>query len=157
MESCLIAHSAVQIPRAGGASQRSGVDQYLWGRLFLSEASVVHLRLAIGRISSKSPIRHDLDKWLDGIVANFSDTIHPVDAQVASRAGAIMRHPIRRLHDALLVATAQVHGHDLLTLRGEDFEPWAKVTLVTCSEKSPTPAEIPAPIAPVRFKPRVIS
>jgi predicted nucleic acid-binding protein len=107
------------------------------GALFLSEASVVHLRLAIGRIPSKYPNRGDLDKWLDCVVANFSDRIHPVDAQVASRAGALMRNPFRRLHDALLVATAQVHGHDLLTLRGEDFEPWAKVTLVTWAAENP--------------------
>jgi len=65
-------------------------------------------------------------------VANFSDRIHPVDAQVVARTGVLMRISFRRFHDALLVATAQVHGHGLLTLRAKHFERWARVTLVTC-------------------------
>jgi predicted nucleic acid-binding protein len=131
VESCLVDTVLFKsLGPAGPASARELINTY-GGALFLSEASVVHLRLAIGRIPSKWPHRHDLDKWLDCIVANFSDRIHSVDAQVASSAGAIMRNPFRRFHDALLVATARVHGHDLLTLRGEDFERWAKVTLVT--------------------------
>ena len=32
-----------------------------------------------------------LDKWLDGLVATFSDLIHPVDVKVATRAGELMR------------------------------------------------------------------
>src|SRR5271157_2949163 len=63
-----------------------------------------------------------LDKWLDGLVATFSNVIHPVDVKVAMRAGELMRSwrgglPIHRFHDVLLVATAQVHGHFLLTKR----------------------------------------
>ena len=157
MESCLV--DTVLFKSLGPAgpensSARELINAY-GGSLFLSEASILHLRVAIGRIFPDRPHRGDLDKWLDGIVANFSDRILPVDAQVASRAGALMRISSRRFHDALQVATAQVHGHGLLTLRGKHFEPWAKVTVVPFWEDSPPPAEIPAPIAPVRPKPYV--
>ena len=43
-----------------------------------------------------------------------------------------------RFHDALLVATAQVHGHGLLMLRRKHFDPWARQALVTCSESPAT-------------------
>ena len=156
MESCLVDTVLFKSLGPAGAEESSArelINTY-GGPLFLSEASVVHLRVAIGRIFPKWPHRGDLDKWLDCIVADFSDRIHPVDAQVASRAGLLTLNRSRRFHDALLVATAQVHGHGLLTLRGKHFEPWAKVTLVTWSE-SPPPAEIPAPVAPVRPKPYI--
>ena len=134
MESCLV--DTVLFKSLGPAgpeksNARELINTY-GGPLFLSEASVLHLRVAIGKIFPKWPHRGDLDKWLDGIVANFSDRIHPVDAQVVARTGVLMRISFRRFHDALLVATAQVHGHGLLTLRAKHFERWARVTLVTC-------------------------
>jgi predicted nucleic acid-binding protein len=53
--------------------------------------------------------------------------IHHVDVKVAMRAGELMRSwrgglPIHRFHDVLLVATAQVHGHCLLTKRDAVFD-----------------------------------
>jgi predicted nucleic acid-binding protein len=64
-----------------------------------------------------------LRSWLDEIIARFADRIRPVDAEIAMRAGALLRCrttglPINHFHDALLVATAQRHGHGLLTGRG---------------------------------------
>ena len=154
MKSCLVDTELFKSLGPAGPEKFSGrklINAYE-GSPFLSEASIIHLRVAIGKIPSESPQRGDLDDWLDGIVANFRDRIHPVDAQVASRAGVQMRIHNCRFHDALLVATAQVHGHGLLTLRRKHFQPWAKVTTVAFPEKSPPPAKIPAPIASVRPK-----
>ena len=79
-----------------------------------------------------------LTKWLDALVTNFRDRIHPLDGKVYTRASDIMRHwqriPIRvRYHDVLLAATAQVYGHGLLTDRVPvfDFGPWASVKVAS--------------------------
>ena len=61
-----------------------------------------------------------LTKWLDALVTNFSDRIHPAGGEVYARASEIMRHWQRtdvrvRYHDVLLAATAQIYGHGLLT------------------------------------------
>ena len=66
-----------------------------------------------------------------GLVMTFSDVIHPV-VKVAMREGELMRPwrgdlPLHRSHDVLLVATAQVHGHCLLTKRDAVFGAWTGV------------------------------
>lgn len=45
-----------------------------------------------------------------------------MDSEIALRAGSLLQnvkncYPRHRLHDAILVATAQLHGHGLLTRR----------------------------------------
>ena len=103
--------------------------------VFLSAASIVELEAAIARTPASQAIRAEaLTKWLDGLVTNFSDRIHPVDVKVAARAGDLMRHlrvgpghPRHRFHDALLVATAQVYGHGILTKREVVFRSWTNV------------------------------
>jgi predicted nucleic acid-binding protein len=71
--------------------------------------------------------------WLDQIITRFADRIHPVDAAIATRAGTLLpsltslsRH---RFHDALLVATAQMHGHGLITRRDTTFGPWTQTPI----------------------------
>ena len=97
-----------------------------------------------------------------GPVTTFSDVIHPVDVKVAVRAGELMRSwrggfPLHRFHDVLLVATAQVHGHCLLTTRDAVFGAWTGVKLGPLSEAPstdvvlhPLKADILAPIARAR-------
>ncbi len=100
--------------------------------IFLSAASIVELKAAIEKIPPSQAIRAEaLSKWLEGLVTNFSDRIHPVDVKVATRAGEIMRSwragllP-HRFHDMLLVATAQVYGH-VVTKRDRVFGSWLNV------------------------------
>ncbi len=72
-----------------------------------------------------------------------------------SRRGGL---PIHRFHDVLLVATAQVHGHCLLTKRDAVFGAWTGgQTGVPLSEAPstdvvlhPLKADIPAPITRAR-------
>jgi hypothetical protein len=54
--------------------------------------------------------------------------------ELFSRAGALMPYlrasPDRfRLHDAILVATAQVYGHGLLTRREDTFGSWTQTPI----------------------------
>jgi hypothetical protein len=82
-----------------------------------------------------------LHQWLDGLVLTFSDRIHPIDVNVAIRAGRLLpyrqqsddaRH---RFHDAVLVATAQIHGHSLLTNRVTIFGAWTHVKVASLSNE----------------------
>ena len=69
-----------------------------------------------------------LRAWIESLTSAYADRIHPVDVEVAVRAGALLsalqggvaRH---RFHDAVLLATAQIHGHGLLTRRDAVFGP----------------------------------
>jgi predicted nucleic acid-binding protein len=103
--------------------------------IFLSVASVVELNAAIARMfESQKQRREAMRAWLDGLVSAYVDRIHPVDVQIALRAGALMpnlrdKPPRHRFHDATLVATAQIHGHGLLTRRDTTFGPWTEVPI----------------------------
>ena len=77
-----------------------------------------------------------LTKWLDGLVTNFSDRIHPIDEEVYARASEITRNwqptGVRvRHHDTMLVAMAQIYGHGLLTKRLPVFGSWANVKVAS--------------------------
>ena len=104
--------------------------------LFLSAASLSEISVGIGKMPASQSQRADaLREWLEGITSRFADRIHPVDPAIAMRAGAILPrlengHPRHRLHDAVFVATAQVHGHGLLTRRDGVFGPWTQTPLM---------------------------
>lgn len=103
--------------------------------IFLSAASLVELQAAIARIPSSQTKRAEvLGRWLEGLVSDFADRIHEIDSNIALRAGTLLPYcqagpPRHRFHDALLVATAQIHGHGLLTKREGVFGAWTKVEI----------------------------
>ena len=77
-----------------------------------------------------------LTKWLDGLVTNFSDRIHPIDDEVYTRTSEIIRNWQRtgvrvRHHDVVLVAMARVYAHGLLTKRLPVFGSWANVKVAS--------------------------
>ena len=100
---------------------------------FLSAASIRRIQVAITKIPTSQVERANaLTKWLDGLVTNFSDRIHPAGDEVFGRATEITRNWQRtcagvRHHDVLLAATAQLYGHGLLTKRLPVFGAWANV------------------------------
>ena len=103
--------------------------------LFLSAASLVEINAGIARLSWKASARGAaLKTWFDRFAMQYGDRIHPIDPEIAKRAGALLPSmqnglPRHRFHDALLVATAQIHGHGLLTRRDAIFGPWTKVPI----------------------------
>ena len=105
--------------------------------IFLSAASLVEIQAAIARLARGQAQRADaLRHWLDAMVAGFGDRIHPIDAEIASRVGTLLPHcqaghVRRRFHDAALVATAQVHGHGLLTKRDAVFGAWTSIEVAS--------------------------
>jgi predicted nucleic acid-binding protein len=94
-----------------------------------------HVAQGIDKLpTSQSQGAKALRNWLDRIIDGFGDRIHPVDAAIAMRAGSLLPCrtaglPIYHFHDVLLVATAQRHGHGLITRREETFGPWTQTPI----------------------------
>ena len=105
--------------------------------LFISVASLTEVALGICKWRvSQSQRASAQRKWLDEIIAHFADRIHTVDAAIAARASKVLPSlttclPRHRFHDALLIATAQMHGHGLITSRDGAFGPWTKIPIAT--------------------------
>jgi toxin FitB len=105
--------------------------------LYISAASLTEIALGINKLPRSQSQRADAEhSWLNEIITRFADRIHPVDAAIATRAGESLPHLTighqrHRFHDALLVATAQIHGHGLITRRDGIFGPWTKVQIAT--------------------------
>ncbi len=103
--------------------------------LYISPASLTEVALGISKLPVSQSQRASAQRnWLNEIITRFADRIHPVDAAIATRVGELLPyltsgHPRHRFHDALLVATAQIHGHGLTTRRDAIFGPWAKVPI----------------------------
>jgi predicted nucleic acid-binding protein len=75
------------------------------------------------------PIRREVELWLENdLLIGFADRILPVDAKVADECGRLIvaakktRHPNPSLDDALIAATARVHGLQLATLNRSHFD-----------------------------------
>lgn len=105
--------------------------------LFLSAASLTEIAAAISKMPASQPQKSAaMRKWFDQMSTQFADRIHAVDAEIATRAGALLPSirnglPRHRFHDAILLATAQVNGHSLLTRRDGVLGSWASVPIVT--------------------------
>jgi predicted nucleic acid-binding protein len=104
--------------------------------LFISTASLTEVARGINKLSGfQSERAHAQRKRLDEITTRFADRIHPVDVAIAVRAGRVLPsltngQPRHRFHDALLVATAQLQGHGLITRRDGIFGPWTQTPIV---------------------------
>jgi len=73
--------------------------------------------------------RDVVQRWLEHyVLVNFRDRILPVDVAVADECGRLMFRAKRQKHtaslaDALIAATAIVHGLSVATLNVKHFKP----------------------------------
>jgi hypothetical protein len=59
--------------------------------LFISAVSLTHIAQAISKLpGSQSQRAHAQRNWFDEIITGFVDRIHPVDAKIATQAGALL-------------------------------------------------------------------
>jgi len=88
--------------------------------MFVSVLVLGEIRRGVERIRLRDPKQaRALEKWLEGIPAEFSDRVLHVDERVADRWGRLgLRQPVPII-DAFLAATALVHDLTLVT-RDED-------------------------------------
>lgn len=93
--------------------------------LFLSAISVMELELGVLRIERRDAIQGGLLRaWLDHrVLPEFAARTLPVDTAIAQRCARLHVPGRRSERDALIAATALVHGMTLVTRNVTDFEP----------------------------------
>lgn len=98
---------------------------------FLSSISVLELELGILLMERKDATQGAvLRSWLDNqVLPRFEGRILPVDTTVAQRCAHLHVPDPRSERDALIAATAIVHGMTVVTRNVVDFEPTGVWTL----------------------------
>jgi toxin FitB len=116
-----------QSARAGAARANAGVKAWLGSvpasSLYLSAITVLELEIGCLRLERRDPAQgKTLRTWIDKLVLPaFAGRILPIDAPVALRCAAlhVPNPPAER--DALIAATALVHGMTVVTRDTADF------------------------------------
>lgn len=93
--------------------------------LFVSAITVMELELGVLSIERKDTVQGAmLRTWLEQqVLPEFSGRTLPVDAAVAQRCARLHVPDKRSERDALIAATALVHGMTLVTRNVADFQP----------------------------------
>lgn len=91
--------------------------------LHVSAVTVLELEIGVRRKERADPDQGALlRRWLDGsVLPTFSGRILPIDTVVAIRAGSLHVPDPRPDRDALIAATAAVHGLTVVTRNLRDF------------------------------------
>lgn len=105
--------------------------------LYLSAITILEAEIGIGRIARRDPAQGDrLQVWLDEeLLDSFAGRVLPVDIFVARRAARLHVPDPRPERDALIAATAVIHGLTVVTRNVKDFvaldvpiiNPWGMV------------------------------
>jgi len=94
------------------------------GSLFLSAITIMELETGVLLVERRDPAQGAiLRSWLDDhVLPAFADRILPVDVVVAQRCASLHVPDPRSDRDALIAATAMVHGMTVVTRNVADFE-----------------------------------
>lgn len=93
--------------------------------LFLSVITVMELETGVLRLERRDVQQgRRLRAWLENdVLSAFEGRILPFDTRVARRCAALHVPDKRPVHDAVIAATALVHGLTVATRNGRDFQP----------------------------------
>lgn len=93
--------------------------------LFVSVITVQELEIGVLLAERKDPRKGAiLRAWLDQhVLPAFAERILPVDVAVALRGASLHVPELRPVRDAMIAATALVHGMPVVTRNVSDFEP----------------------------------
>ena len=94
------------------------------GSLHISSITVLELELGVLQLERRDPRQGALLRtWLDTLVLpEFNGRIFPIDTAVAQRCARLHVPDPRAERDALIAATALVHGLTVVTRNLADFE-----------------------------------
>ena len=120
---------------ANVAAWAQGVDA---ANLFVSAITIMELELGVLLIERKDAVQGAmLRAWLElQVLPEFAARTLPVDAALAQRCARLHVPDKRGERDALIAATALVHGMTLVTRNLADFRPTG-VTLINPWEPLP--------------------
>ena len=93
--------------------------------LFLSAISVLEIEIGILSVQRRDSIQGSvLRSWMDNqVLPAFHERILPIDTVVSQRCAKLHVPDPRSDRDALIGATALVHGMTVVTRNVSDFEP----------------------------------
>lgn len=96
-----------------------------YGSLYISAITVLELEMGILQVERRDSAQGAiLRQWLDKhVVPVFHDRILPIDVAVAQRCASLHVPDPRAERDALIAATALVHGMTVVTRNIADFQP----------------------------------
>jgi len=91
---------------------------------WISVISILEIEMGVLWVERRDPAQGvQLRKWFEGqVLRSFESRILPVDVAVARRAAALHVPDPRADRDALIAATALVHGLTVVTRNIGDFE-----------------------------------
>ena len=94
------------------------------GRFYISTLTVMELEIGVLRIEQRDPGQGGrLRSWIEErVLPEFADRTLPVDGAVARRCARLHVPDPRSDRDALIAATALVHGMNVVTRDRRDFE-----------------------------------
>lgn len=119
--------SELRKAKAGKADQnvRAWAESVSAASLFLSVVTILELETGILLVERRDPSQGAvLRAWLDGhVLPAFSGRILAVDTAVAQRCAKLHVPDPRSDRDALMAATALVHGMTVVTRNVADFVP----------------------------------
>ena len=100
-------------------------EQVTLGETFLASITIHELELGILLLERKDKRQGAiLRAWIDTrVLPEFDGRILPIDAVVARRCAKLHVPDPRPMRDALIAATALVHGMTVVTRNVRDFEP----------------------------------
>jgi predicted nucleic acid-binding protein len=111
-----------EIRRGRDESVRAWTKQVHDAKLYLSVLTVGEIRKGIETLRPRDPAQADMFAgWLQGLLAQFSDRVLPIDARVAEQWGRLNAQRTRNTVDSLIAATAHVYVLTLVTRNVSDF------------------------------------
>jgi toxin FitB len=92
--------------------------------LYISAITILEIELGVLRVMRRDATQGKiLREWLHGqVIPAFDGRILPLDTAVALRAASLHVPDPRSEHDAVIAATALVHGMTVVTRNVGDFE-----------------------------------
>lgn len=116
--------SELRKPKSKADKQvRTWVARRSFGDLYLSAITILEIEIGINQVARRDPAQAKLlNDWLSNEVLDiFSGRILPVDVAVARRCAQMHVPNPRPERDALIAATASVHGLTVATRNSKDF------------------------------------
>ena len=117
--------SELRRPTRSHARVSRWADSVATGDLYVSAITVLEIEIGCLSISRRDKVQGALLRdWIDAqVMPGFEGRILPVDVAVARRCAQLHVPDRRSDRDALIGATALVHGLTVVTRNTADFEP----------------------------------